>query len=441
MSIMKCRASFSSMAAGASRPRSATDGLVALSGLAGFVGALSVLLAFRPFADPAYSALTLIAGVAGGVFAVDLLWARVHRRRTTGLDFSRWSPSPARLVVKFAGLLASFGVVAALYALFPEYWRDFYARYFHTVGLATPFVFLLAIPYIYCIDAVMIAPEDGLWHLGSLVLLRFDRVNRAVAWQHLLGWLVKGFFLPLMFTYACMNFEGLASRAAPNLHSFKSIYDWSYEFLYFIDVVFATSGYVFSLRLTDTHLRSAEPTAVGWAAALICYEPFWGLIGAKYLAYDVGRPWGEIMWDHPILYAVWGTSILALVVVYVWATIMFGCRFSNLTHRGVLTNGPYRFTKHPAYISKNLSWWLISLPFMTGGVLAGMRNCLLLLILNGIYVIRAWTEERHLRRDPDYVAYAHWMEENGLFRFLASWGKTLADFAGQADRRAISRRR
>ena len=41
-----------------------------------------------------------------------------------------------------------------------------------------------------------------------------------------------------------------------------------------------------------------------------------------------------------------------------------GPRFSNLTHRGILTHGPYAWSKHPAYLSKNLFWWLSSLPFL-----------------------------------------------------------------------------
>src|SRR5262249_38815160 len=116
---------------------------------------------------------------------------------------------------------------------------------------------------------------------------------------------------------------------------------------------------------------------------------------------------------------IWGSLILVLVVIYVWATIAFGGRFSNLTHRGIITNGPYRFTKHPAYLSKNLSWWLISTPFIiTGGVGEAFRRCVLLLMLNGIYYLRAKTEERHLALDPVYVQYARWMDKHGLLRFL-----------------------
>ena len=39
---------------------------------------------------------------------------------------------------------------------------------------------------------------------------------------------------------------------------------------------------------------------------------------------------------------------------------MFSFRFSNLTHRGIITSGPYRFTKHPSYVSKNIAWSFVS---------------------------------------------------------------------------------
>jgi len=125
------------------------------------------------------------------------------------------------------------------------------------------------------------------------------------------------------------------------------------------------------------------------------------------------------LWDLPILYGLWGMAILTLTGIYVWATVSFGARFSNLTHRGIITNGPYRWSKHPAYIAKGLSWWLISVPFLAhGGALEALRHGLLLLALNGVYFLRAKTEERHLSRDPVYVDYACWIEAHGLFRWL-----------------------
>ncbi len=40
--------------------------------------------------------------------------------------------------------------------------------------------------------------------------------------------------------------------------------------------------------------------------------------------------------SFPAVQVVWGCAILALTATYLWATILFGIRFSNLTHRGIL---------------------------------------------------------------------------------------------------------
>jgi len=106
-----------------------------------------------------------------------------------------------------------------------------------------------------------------------------------------------------------------------------------------------------------------------------------------------------------------------LTGVYAWATVVFGIRFSNLTYRGVLTHGPYRFTRHPAYLSKNLFWWASVLPFMvsSGSLVDAVRNTFFLLVVNGIYYWRARTEEAHLlAEDAKYRDYHAWMEARGL---------------------------
>ena len=237
--------------------------------------------------------------------------------------------------------------------------------------------------------------------------------------QHALGWLIKAFFLPLMFTYFCSDLERLLLGAPHEWHSFRDVYDFLYDFLYLIDVGLVSLGYLAALRLTDTHLRSAEPTMLGWVVALVCYEPFWSLIGARYLAYGGAYPWGTWFAAWPVLFAAWGSAILALTVIYVWATVCFGARFSNLTHRGIITNGPYRYCKHPAYLAKNLSWWLIIVPFLSHDSAGqALRHCALLGIVNGIYWLRAITEERHLSRDTQYVCYARFIAQHGLYARL-----------------------
>jgi protein-S-isoprenylcysteine O-methyltransferase Ste14 len=122
-------------------------------------------------------------------------------------------------------------------------------------------------------------------------------------------------------------------------------------------------------------------------------------------------------------------GLVFLTAIYAWATVAFGIRFSNLTYRGVLTNGPYRFSRHPAYLSKNLFWWLTALPMVVtnGSWTDAVRNTVLLGIVSGIYYWRARTEEAHLlAEDPKYREYYDWMSGHGLI--TSRMGKALLRF-------------
>ena len=101
--------------------------------------------------------------------------------------------------------------------------------------------------------------------------------------------------------------------------------------------------------------------------------------------------------------------------IALFAALAFGLRFSNLTHRGILTHGPYAWTKHPAYVSKNRFWWFATMPFLatTGNPVDMIRNSAVLAMISGVYYWRAKTEEKHLMADPAYRDYAAWMERNG----------------------------
>ena len=402
------------------RPRSATHGGVAAIGAGAFLAAMGIVRIEQPFGNDVVGAALFVMGMtAGAIFLADLMWQKVHLRKSTGIDFAYDNPSWRRTILKFIGLLTSIGFIAFLYWMFPEYNGAFYDRYYAMLRHVLPVWLLLSVPYIYAVDRHMPKPKDGYWHLGQLATLHWDDLDWSVIRQHLLGWLIKGFFLPLMFTQMCHDIAKFSIYDSSQLISLKAWFDFLFDFFYFIDVGLVSVGYLMSLRLTDTHFRSAEPTMLGWCGALVCYEPFWSLIGRQYLAYDTSFKWGAWLWNSPILYGIWCAMILALTGIYVWATIIFGARFSNLTHRGIITNGPYRWTKHPAYISKNLSWWLISIPFLAPGSPSDvLRHCLLLLCLNGIYALRAKTEERHLSWDEDYRRYALWIETHGLFSGL-----------------------
>ena len=139
--------------------------------------------------------------------------------------------------------------------------------------------------------------------------------------------------------------------------------------------------------------------------------------------------WAMWLKDYPLLLWIWCALLIFLTAIYAWATVAFGLRFSNLTYRGVLTNGPYAFTRHPAYLSKNLFWWFSAMPFIatSGSLIDEVRNTALLGLIGAVYYWRARTEERHLlAEDAKYRDYSAWMQQNGLITSrLAALGRAI----------------
>jgi protein-S-isoprenylcysteine O-methyltransferase Ste14 len=184
--------------------------------------------------------------------------------------------------------------------------------------------------------------------------------------------------------------------------------------MFVIDVAMATVGYVLTMKPLDAHIRSATPYADGWVAALICYPPFILMTAGGPLDYHQGTmDWNYWIGTQPVLLSIWGGALVLLTAIYAWATVAFGLRFSNLTHRGILTHGPYAFARHPAYLSKNAFWWLSTLPFLvtTGSLIDAVRNTAIMAVVSGVYWWRAKTEEKHLGNDATYRAYSAWMKQ------------------------------
>jgi isoprenylcysteine carboxyl methyltransferase (ICMT) family protein YpbQ len=280
-------------------------------------------------------------------------------------------------------------------------------------------VLLLAPVYCSWIDAHALDPRDELVQFADFVLRGLRTDNPAAIRRHLLGWTVKGFFLPLMTVYLNSDFNALTNSFRHDGFNAFGNYDFWFTLSYTIDLLFCVIGYTATLRLFDSQIRSVEPTVLGWIAALLCYQPFYSVINQFYLPYEGKLNFSTWLEHWPLLQVLWAAAIISLLMIYSFSTASFGLRFSNLTHRGIITSGPYRFTKHPAYLSKNISWWLVSVPFVASeGASVTLRHCFALLLLNGVYFLRARTEERHLSRDPTYVAYARWIDTHGMLSAL-----------------------
>lgn len=405
------------------QPQSATSPISSLGGFFAFLASIAYVKFASPFGtNLVYATSFVMLSLSLGILLPDLLIFKVHNRASTGLNFSRSNPSFERVVVKLFGLGFILLALGLAYWAFPEYNKNFYAKYFSFIRMILV-PWLVAAPfYFYYVDRYMDRPRDGYWHFSMAVVGSWEEVDKQIAGQFILSWIIKGFYLPLMFTYATGNLEWLINFDFAKLHNFSSWYDFLWNFLFFADVALVSTAYLMSLRLIDTHFRSAEPTLMGWVAALACYAPFNSLVGKHFLDYETDLAWGAWLSGHHTLYCIWGSAILVLVLIFFMCSFSFGLRFSNLSNRGIITTGPYRWSKHPSYFVKNISWWLISVPFVVqGSALESFRRCLLLLGFNMIYALRAKTEEWHLSKDPEYVKYALWMEENALLAFTRDW--------------------
>jgi protein-S-isoprenylcysteine O-methyltransferase Ste14 len=401
------------------RPPSATN--FGLNSIALVIVLATILLLrtrTKPFGD---EVLVLCGAVAIPVVAMDIFILKVHRRASTGLNWDQtFAPDFGRVLTKLLGLFLALAPFALFYWMTPEYNGSFYdplyrflRRFAVTFAVSAPL-------YIFIVDGQMRQPRDAYWQLGRVALGGWRDAKKADIANLYRTWLVKAYFVPIMFVWLngstrnVVSFD-LGAASWSNLRA----YDFLYDFIFFIDLLFCTVGYAMSFRVTDSHVRTAEPTMLGWTVALFCYPPFYNLMSRQYVPYDSAY-FGKWLEPHPALRWAWAIVILGLITIYVLATVAFGVRFSNLTHRGILTNGPYRYTKHPAYVSKNISWWMASVPFLLtdGNPLSSLKRCMALGIINFMYFMRAKTEERHLSRDPIYVAYATWMNDHGVLKFL-----------------------
>jgi hypothetical protein len=387
-------------------PKSAVVTWQSWTGLAGFALALALQRWLRWEPDDALFLIILFAATPPLLFE-----ARRALRTKRFRPFDR--SHLRRLGFKLAGLAVTWVIIAAVYWIVPFYAAGPGLFMLHI--LEKPYLWmalLLLVPlYLSLEDRSSPEPEDTLYRLGRLDA----RLTRAELTQYAMGWTVKAFFLPLMLGW-CVDDIRWWTGYTPGEQNFFSVYELLYSVAFFIDLTFAALGYLFALELFGTHIRSAQPRLLGWLVALACYPPFWPDLSNSIFKYNPdGRTWGDFFGGVPVLSHLWALTMLCLVSVYAISTVQFGVRFSNLTNRGIITNGPYRWLKHPAYVTKNISWWMLVAPFMPhAGYLESIRSCALILAVNGIYYLRAKTEERHLSEDPAYRDYVAFMDEHGL---------------------------
>lgn len=217
----------------------------------------------------------------------------------------------------------------------------------------------------------------------------------------LLFFLVKLFYVPIMLNFFLSNGRGVYQIIAARLiahdlaFNFRTGYTDLFTIVFAVDTLYFAIGYLVEHPKLKNVVKSVEPTILGWVVALASYPPFNGF-STRYLGW-----YSSDYFFFPDYYIDMTLKIVAVacLALYLWATLSLGWKSSNLTNRGIVTNGAYKYLRHPAYTGKLIVWWITALQHFSLGMILSMTAWTIL------YGMRAITEERHLSADPDYKKY------------------------------------
>ncbi len=323
--------------------------------------------------------------------------------------------------VRFKSLAIIVGLLLLLIYSFvcAQYFGEPFASFSPICFLLFPLLAIVTPAYVAWRDRRMDDPEDDCAHFGAFLCGRYRWDYRAFK-TFLLSWCVKILFIPVMY-------GGLMSVLGEVLtFSWRwnplTIVEGLFLFGLGFDLLIATSGYLLASSVFRNQILAVDDNWISWCACLICYPPLLAIFRA------IREQSDTLLWFHWLqptewLYWLWGGLIVLTWMVYWLTTASFGLRFSNLTWRGLVDIGPYRYSKHPSYISKNLYWWLHTVPFFGAADWVDLaRNILGLSFVSLVYYLRAKSEEQFLMRYPEYVEYAERIARHGfLARIRSCW--------------------
>ncbi len=240
--------------------------------------------------------------------------------------------------------------------------------------------------------------------------------------QAMMFLLVKIFYGPLMVNSAIMGYNEIVPLMRQiRAHQFLLNY-FDTGYLLFVSVIFLvdsllfTVGYHTESGLLKNKLRFVETNPLHIMVCVACYPPF-NRATIAFFGPSNRNPYilfgGSML--HPMTWVMRGLAMLFLVLLISSSLALF-TKASNLTNRGIVTCGPYRFIRHPGYLAKNMFWIMTLIPVFftdTTDPRFTWPSYLLFCAMSvagvigwgTIYFLRSITEEKFLMRDPDYVEY------------------------------------
>lgn len=296
---------------------------------------------------------------------------------------------------------------ALLLSSYHPYWKTLFTDDAIKVFNYVYYLYVIILPFYYTTLPVGYETKSRLfWRAIGNLSRRWPEPREKVA---ILAVVVKLFYLPLMLAWLLYHardiFEHLSVLTVGD-GMFSHLYWIAFNLIFLIDVGCFVVGYAIEHPRLGNEIRSVEPTVFGWIVCLACYPPFNQATQTMIGWYSREFPTYEVVWAQVIC----GCLILGFLSIYAWASIALGWKASNLTHRGIVDRGPYRWVRHPAYVSKNMAWWVGAIPVLMEQWSMGSSAFIYAVVgivgWAGLYYLRAITEEQHLGRDPEYLAYA-----------------------------------
>lgn len=356
---------------------------------------------------------------------------KVHRRPSTGLDFSLplngWNIG--RCTFKLLAHWCCWSAIALYYWCSKE--NQEMARadvVFAAILRLLPILVILSPIYIILTDRYQTTPLDEAWQFGRWITKRPGASLTEGAKQFALSYALRAFFLP----WALAAIPGLMHASEMSLLDVvhltpRSILAYLIAKALVVETIFVAIGYSLALRVLDTHYKATFSHVGAWIVTLICYYPFSNSAITWFNHYEPAKDWTSLIPKGSALDFMWCVLIASALGTNLVANISFGLRFSNLSRRGLNTAGLYRYFAHPSYFAKVINWWLIYLPFVpSNGVAEAVRSLILMCAITLIYYLRGRAEQNELSDDPQYLehlarirATGAWAQIKNLTRFAS----------------------
>lgn len=235
----------------------------------------------------------------------------------------------------------------------------------------------------------------------------------------LLNILMRGYFIPIMIAQVLANLVSSINiyQSLQAQWQFLSFLVMVSAVLWTTDIVNAALNYGLESRWLENRSRSVDLTAGGWLVCFACYAPLNEITGSFF-------PFGPhaatgLEQDLVFSGVVTLTALKVLEVVLlgfqIYSNVSLGPSIVNVTFKKLQNKGLYSLIRHPGTTFKLLLWFSQGAFYKQFWTLKFVYGYSMWATL---YILRAFTEERHLQKFPEYRQYMQQVKKRfipGLF--------------------------